>query len=152
MQQLGGALHHLDISPHISALSTVFDLSLHPNLRTLAIRCYGAIGEWYTPEHFDRSRMFQVLLKAAPPTLEQLWLNPALPYRSFEWEALDALLSDPTRFPRLKSAVFRCTANDYEFLRVRVGPGKRSRAVFLVTRTNVIVNLIAQVPEEGGFD
>ncbi|KAJ6551565.1 hypothetical protein B0H19DRAFT_1073249 [Mycena capillaripes] len=121
MQQLGGALHHLDISPHISAvvvngaLSTVFDLSLHPNLRTLAVRYVDF--PWALPEDFDRRQIFQVLLEAAPPTLEQFWLNPALPYRSFEWEALNALLSDPTRFPRLKSVVFGCTANDCEFLR-----------------------------------
>ncbi|KAJ7868835.1 hypothetical protein B0H13DRAFT_2063810 [Mycena leptocephala] len=102
LQQLGGALHYLDIIIGLAFdvdTLTVFDFSLHPNLRTLVIRC--AFG--------DFNGMFSLISRLAVPTLERL---------AFNWAAVDAFLT-PARFPAcgascLNLMTSNCTS---EFLR-----------------------------------
>ncbi|KAJ6551406.1 hypothetical protein B0H19DRAFT_1378147 [Mycena capillaripes] len=112
LQQLGGALRHLDIkltwmlcgTPEADPTS-VFDLALHTSLRTLTIRDFS----W--PQREDIQNHFLALItRLASPALEclafdvDLWL-----YQSLNWAALDAFLS-PARFPLLRRVAFRCSS------------------------------------------
>jgi hypothetical protein len=85
------------ISPRVVDTLTVFDFSLHPNLRTLVIRC--AFGNF--------NGMLSLISRLAAPTLERLTftVNLNLCERSFNWAAVDAFLT-PARFPALRSVVF----------------------------------------------
>ncbi|KAJ6551566.1 hypothetical protein B0H19DRAFT_996156 [Mycena capillaripes] len=86
LQQLGGALHHLDISPRVVEASTVFDLSLHPNLRTLAIR-------HFTPDPVEAlNQIVQFLTRLDAPSLERLSLDLSS-FQTSNWGVLDAFLS-----------------------------------------------------------
>ena len=70
------------ISSHAVDASTVFDLSLHPNLKTLAIHDSSRAD----PEIFDPNPMLQFIVKLAAPTLECLSLDfdPSI-YRGQYW-------------------------------------------------------------------
>jgi len=124
LQQLGGALHHLYItvkcgfraSDNAVDASAVYEFSLHPNLRTLAIRDFLS----GSPDDLDPSHMMRLLTRLAGiPALEclsmdiNLWL-----YQNLDWAALDALLS-AARFPRLRTVAFTCNSRSDrgEFLR-----------------------------------
>ncbi|KAJ6551419.1 hypothetical protein B0H19DRAFT_1236594 [Mycena capillaripes] len=124
LQQLGGALRHFDFiltwTPEASEVDSliVFDLSLHPNLKTLTIRD----KSWYTRHGFDPDQMITLITIFFAPDLECLSLHfvPAL-YRDrvhFDWAALDAFLS-PARFPYLRNVVFAydTDSDELEFLR-----------------------------------
>jgi len=119
LQQAGGALRHLDIGltwlrgVFDADASTVFDLTLHPNLETLAIRDWS----WGVPEDLDPNQMLQLITRLTAPALERLALHLDLSlYRRFNWAALEAFLS-PARFPCLGKVVFKCRDDDSQFLR-----------------------------------
>ncbi|KAF7326361.1 hypothetical protein MVEN_02622400 [Mycena venus] len=118
LQQLGGLLHFdimltwllgaFDADP-----STVFDLSLHPNLKTLTIRdC-----SWGESEELDPNQMVQLMTRLVAPALESLALDVDLSlYQSLDWTVLDDFLSS-TRFPCLRKVAFKCRDSDRQFLR-----------------------------------
>jgi hypothetical protein len=89
------------ISPRAVDTLTVFDFSLHPNLRTLAIRAFG------DTKNLNSNGMFSLISRLAAPTLERLAFIVDLNMcgRSFNWAAVDAFLT-PARFPALRSVVF----------------------------------------------
>ncbi|KAJ7635633.1 hypothetical protein B0H17DRAFT_1280002 [Mycena rosella] len=114
LQQLGPALHHLDITGTWSEeynggyyrtadLLTLFDFSLHPNLKTLAIH--------YANSYHDLSpnQMIQLLTRLKSRALERLALK--MYYLSYDnsdqWTTLDMFLS-PDRFPHLRNIVLKC--------------------------------------------
>jgi hypothetical protein len=83
----------------------MFDLSLHPNLRTLSVF------------HFDTGdfdpAMFTVFIKTlTAPSLEVLSLQivPLMP-GGIEWPALDVFLCSAIRFPRLRMVLFKCSCH-----------------------------------------
>ncbi|KAF7369042.1 hypothetical protein MVEN_00231000 [Mycena venus] len=125
LQQLGPALHHLDImvtwSERYDGMydftvdpSTIFDFSLHRNLKTLAIHYANSYHDFYP------NQMIQLLTKLESPALERLALKTYhLPDDTFnQWTALDRFLS-PDRFPRLRNVVFSCWG-DHEALRAKM--------------------------------
>jgi hypothetical protein len=80
----------------------MFGLSLHPNLRTLAV-FHVDMGD------FDPA-MFMVFIKTLiAPALEVLSLElvPLL-RRGIDWPALDVFLCSAIRFPRLWMVLFKC--------------------------------------------
>ncbi|KAJ7906288.1 hypothetical protein B0H13DRAFT_716833 [Mycena leptocephala] len=101
LRQLGGAVCDLEIT--LKELSvdpiTVFDLSLHPNLKTLIIRGSSRVNNLITSS-------------LVAPALESLSLdfNTSL-YQGRHWETMDAFLIS-ARFPRLHKVVFRCRNSD----------------------------------------
>jgi hypothetical protein len=116
LRQLGGAVCDLEItlkelsgecavscstlfSSHTVDPITVFDLSLHPNLKTLTIRGSSRVNNLITSS-------------LVAPALESLSLdfNTSL-YQGRHWETMDAFLI-PARFPRLHKVVFRCRNSD----------------------------------------
>ncbi|KAJ6551397.1 hypothetical protein B0H19DRAFT_1157480 [Mycena capillaripes] len=114
LQQLGSSLCHLDIMM-TSALG-IFEVDLFSGfdftlltLETLTIRT----AHREDPAHFDPNQMIRLITRLPGPALERLSLelDPAL-YRNvyFDWAALDEFLT-PTRFPRLRSVVFKCTGD-----------------------------------------
>ncbi|KAF7350527.1 hypothetical protein MVEN_01358300 [Mycena venus] len=123
LRRLGGALHHLTITltwfPGSTSVdvdaSTVFEFSLHPNLKTLTI----CDCPWTGPG-FDPNRMFQFIATLESPSLERLMLdllNLSL-YRESDWASFDAFLTS-SRFPHLRKVVFTRLRwdGDYQFLR-----------------------------------
>ncbi|KAF7334393.1 hypothetical protein MVEN_02268300 [Mycena venus] len=112
MQQLGGTLHHLDFdlsyladltywSPNVDP-STIFNLALHPNLKTLTIRDDGYRND------FDPDQLFQLIMGLAAFTLERFSLDLDLShFENLNWAALDTFLCAP-RFPRLRSVIVKC--------------------------------------------
>ncbi|KAJ6469448.1 hypothetical protein C8R45DRAFT_1017079 [Mycena sanguinolenta] len=120
LQQIGGELHHLDLTVHgtspymthngVETLKMI-DLSLHPNLGTLRI----SDDSWADAEAQSLLPWIpKVLMKLAAPTLECLTLELDLSRRAYEnldWAALDEFLS-PVRFPRLHSVVVKCEQHD----------------------------------------
>jgi hypothetical protein len=103
------------ISPRADIATTVFDLSLHPNLRTMTIRD----SSWGAPDQFDPEPMILLICRLAARALEcfSLDLNLSL-YWTFNWAALDAFLC-PERFPRLRSVIITDHGghdNTHEFL------------------------------------
>ncbi|KAF7352675.1 hypothetical protein MVEN_01233300 [Mycena venus] len=107
LQKLGGAIRHLEITvTWLTGLETiapsVFDLSLHRNLRTMTIRDCSSPN---SRGEFDPSPMIPFIDKLVAPALECLVLDLDLRfYRTFNWEALDTTLC-LTRFPRLRRIV-----------------------------------------------
>ncbi|KAJ7824568.1 hypothetical protein B0H13DRAFT_2123879 [Mycena leptocephala] len=117
LQQLGPALHHLDITVAWSEKHnggygrtvdplTLFDFSLYPNLKTLDIH--------YANSYHDLSpnQTIQLLTRLKSRALERLALKMPAPYypsyrNSDQWTALDMFLS-PDRFPHLRNVVFKC--------------------------------------------
>ncbi|KAF7377682.1 hypothetical protein MSAN_00191200 [Mycena sanguinolenta] len=101
LQQIGGALHHLEIAARIKwfydvDLLALFDLTLHPNLRTLLIRD--------TPDRLNLAELISLLTLLASPSLERISLVADLSLAmdvNLDWTTLDGLLS-PVRFPHLK--------------------------------------------------
>jgi hypothetical protein len=83
----------------------VFDFSLHPNLRTLAIRT----------KDLNSDGMFSLISRLAAPTLERLAfiVDRNMCDRSFNWAAVDAFLT-PARFPALRSVVFESHGFQFE--------------------------------------
>ncbi|KAF8201179.1 hypothetical protein K438DRAFT_1965701 [Mycena galopus ATCC 62051] len=117
MQQLAGTLSHLDITltcnhrPFDIDASIVYDLSLHPNLRTLVIRDF---SRFLPDDHnADRVRTMRVITRLAAPTLESLSID--FDRWIFNWDALDALLSTG-RFPHLREVIFKSTDDQFKFL------------------------------------
>jgi len=121
LQQLGGALRHFDIAVQWSPMAavdapTVFDFSLHPNLKTLVIRDRSWGG-------FDRNQLHLWMSTLAAPALERLVLTLDLTLydRHCNWAALDAFLCS-ARFPALRNVVFKCgnhaghSSDNHEFL------------------------------------
>ncbi|KAJ7237449.1 hypothetical protein B0H12DRAFT_106898 [Mycena haematopus] len=130
MQQLGGALRHLDIelsnregvypsparyyqvSLTLVGSSTadhaaVFDLALHPNLKTLIIHD----EPFGLPEAFDPELLFRLVRSLASPALEHLSLElDLLYYEHFDWTALVLFLSG-TRFPNLGRVMVKCSSH-----------------------------------------
>ncbi|KAJ6580967.1 hypothetical protein B0H19DRAFT_1251237 [Mycena capillaripes] len=113
-----GALHHLDITLHAYDYtedevhpsgvfdSTLFDLSLHPNLLTLHINHFGWTDDQAT-------QMITMIMNLAASALEHLSLDLDLGqsvYQSLDWAPLDAFLTQ-ARFLRLKSVNFRCNTH-----------------------------------------
>ncbi|KAF7330375.1 60S ribosomal protein L20-B [Mycena venus] len=91
-------LQHLDITLKDVVLWSVFDLSLHPSLQTLAIRDSSKSDS----NELDSNQMMALITGLAAPALESLSLdlNLAL-YHNLDWAALDKFLS-AARFPRLR--------------------------------------------------
>jgi hypothetical protein len=83
----------------------MFDLSLHPNLRTLAVFHFDT-------EDFDPARFMVFIKTLTAPALEVLSfeLIPLLP-RGIDWPALDAFLCSAIRFPRLRMVLFKCSCH-----------------------------------------
>jgi hypothetical protein len=83
----------------------MFDLSLHPNLRTLTVVHFDT-GD------FDPARFMGFIKTLTAPALEVLSLEivPLL-RRSIEWPALDAFLCSEIRFPRLRMVLFKCSCH-----------------------------------------
>ncbi|KAJ6582096.1 hypothetical protein B0H19DRAFT_1252234 [Mycena capillaripes] len=107
LQQIGGALRHLDISmtgfseTFDADLSAVFDLSLHSNLKTLIVRD----RSWGYPDANRDWQIISLITRLSAPTFESLLLDLNLPiYQSFTWAALDAFLSSGS-FPCLRKVV-----------------------------------------------
>ncbi|KAJ7253757.1 hypothetical protein B0H12DRAFT_1116499 [Mycena haematopus] len=114
LQQIGNELHHFDFTVHgTSEYSTsnglealeMIDLSLHQNLKTLCIHD----SSWINSE--ATLWIPKIIMKLGAPTLERLTLEldlcrPAC--EELDWAALDAFLSSPVRFPRLRRVVVKC--------------------------------------------
>jgi hypothetical protein len=81
----------------------MFDLSLHPNLRTLAVFHIDMGG-------FDPARFMVFIKTLTAPSLEVLSLDlvPLL-RRGIDWPALDVFLCSAIRFPRLRMVLFKCS-------------------------------------------
>ncbi|KAJ7901603.1 hypothetical protein B0H13DRAFT_2027673 [Mycena leptocephala] len=108
LQQARGAIRHLNINLTylLGAPShLMFDLSLHPNLRTLSVYHYDT-GD------YDPTRFMVFIKTLAAPALELLSfeLFPLLP-RGIDWPALDAFLCSEIRFPRLRMVLFKCSCH-----------------------------------------
>ncbi|KAF8179594.1 hypothetical protein K438DRAFT_1938466 [Mycena galopus ATCC 62051] len=125
LQQLGPALHHLDIavtwseaydgaSDYTVDPLTLFDFSLHPNLKTLAINYANSYSK------LSPNQMIQLLTKLESRALERLALKIYHPSydNSDQWTALDMFLS-PDRFPRLRNVVLRCCSG-HEAVRAKL--------------------------------
>ncbi|KAJ7773521.1 hypothetical protein B0H14DRAFT_2474974 [Mycena olivaceomarginata] len=116
LQQVGCALRHLQVTFHgksdIDAW-TVYDLSLHPNLRTLVINYLSHVSfeEW---SHIRLMALITSLV--AGPALESLTIYFSATVSTFDWEALEASLS-LARFPRLRKVLIECKHNDAQFVR-----------------------------------
>ncbi|KAJ6466934.1 hypothetical protein C8R45DRAFT_1020519 [Mycena sanguinolenta] len=104
LQQLGGALHHLEISLIRARIKWFYDIDLlalfdptpHPNLRTLIIRDVRG--------RLDLAELISLLTVLASPSLERLSLVADLSLAmdtNLDWTTFDGLLS-PARFPRLR--------------------------------------------------
>jgi hypothetical protein len=80
----------------------MFDLSLHPNLRTLAVFNFHTVD-------FDPAKFMVFIKTLTAPALEVLSLElvPLL-RRGIDWPALDAFLCSEIRFPRLRMVLFKC--------------------------------------------
>ncbi|KAJ7716357.1 hypothetical protein B0H14DRAFT_3012961 [Mycena olivaceomarginata] len=116
LQQLGGALLHLSIDmARLPDPSTVFDLKMHPNLKTLTVRDAIPLRP---PDNFDPNQFIRLIKRLAAPDLERLSLILELRlYESLDWAALDQFLSTD-RFPRMRSVVVVASADpDKEFVR-----------------------------------
>jgi hypothetical protein len=102
------------IQQHTVDPLTVFDLSIHPNLKTLSIHD----RSWADPEEFDDKHLIPFVTKLAAPTLEVVSFHLDLTlYRALDWSPLDAFFS-PARFPSLARVAFVHSApQDVEFLR-----------------------------------
>ncbi|KAJ7902616.1 hypothetical protein B0H14DRAFT_2666831 [Mycena olivaceomarginata] len=123
LQQIGGALRHLELSAgwsftdsHMATLAWL-DLSPHPELKSLAIV---APPRGYSGD-FGPGQVLPLLMMLSAPSLEQLELDfTSLPLdQSADWAALDALLSS-ARFSRLRSVtvVLLPDDGDAEFMRM----------------------------------
>ncbi|KAJ7856631.1 hypothetical protein B0H14DRAFT_2752261 [Mycena olivaceomarginata] len=95
--------------------STVFDLKMHPNLKTLTVRDAIPLRP---PDNFDPNQFIRLIKRLAAPDLERLSLILELRlYESLDWAALDQFLSTD-RFPRMRSVVVVASADpDKEFVR-----------------------------------
>ncbi|KAF7369105.1 hypothetical protein MVEN_00237700 [Mycena venus] len=117
LQELGGNLYHLDIAlswswKTFANPATVYDLSLHPNLKTLAISDYSE----YPLENSDPNPMTPFITRLTTPALECFLLDLHLSmYQNMDWAALDEFFS-PARLPRLRTVLCR-SRGDQTFLR-----------------------------------
>ncbi|KAF7377646.1 hypothetical protein MSAN_00187500 [Mycena sanguinolenta] len=109
LQQLGGALRNLDITLidatmnwfYETDLLALFDLSLHPNLRTLVIRDPSGT--------LDPRELVSLMNRLEAAAFERLLLVVDLSMEiimGIEWDALDVFLS-PERFPRLRNVTLK---------------------------------------------
>ncbi|KAJ6456186.1 hypothetical protein C8R45DRAFT_1035204 [Mycena sanguinolenta] len=109
MRKIGSTLCHLDIdlkNPEADHPS-VFDLTLHPNLKTLIIRDepYGPLEDFYT------DCLLIIVKSLVAPTLEHLSMKLDVGfYEDFDWAALDEFLSE-SRFPNLRRVVINCSSH-----------------------------------------
>jgi hypothetical protein len=77
-------------------------LSLHPNVRTLAVFHFDT-------EEFDPATFMVFIKTLTAPALEVLSLELVLLLlRGIDWPALDAFLCSMIRFPRLRMVLFKC--------------------------------------------
>ncbi|KAJ7841056.1 hypothetical protein B0H14DRAFT_2783596 [Mycena olivaceomarginata] len=118
LQKVGGALRHLELDVHVkSDLDSwnVYDLSLHPHLRTLSVRYFSqGIAELEASFH---ARLLALITKlVAGPALESLTIYFRATVSTFDWGALGAFLSS-ARFPRLREVVIECTPGEVQFVR-----------------------------------
>ncbi|KAJ7176675.1 hypothetical protein C8R46DRAFT_1213260 [Mycena filopes] len=112
LQQLGGAVRHLDITFRTSLLANdvhpeaVFNFALHPSLRTLTLRDQSWTAQ--DPAQMDSSsHLIKLLSPLDAPELERIELEiPLSLYNDggFDWPALDLLLSS-SRFRSLRKVV-----------------------------------------------
>ncbi|KAJ7217403.1 hypothetical protein B0H12DRAFT_339948 [Mycena haematopus] len=110
LQQLGGVLHYLEIEVtwtpgnYWAPASAVFDLALHPNLKTLVISDHSDLS------YFDPNQMTRLITRLTGPALERLSLSVySRQYQNLlMWAALDAFLCSPRRFPHLRTVALRC--------------------------------------------
>ncbi|KAF8201105.1 hypothetical protein K438DRAFT_1821383, partial [Mycena galopus ATCC 62051] len=114
MQRLGRSLRHLEIAlirtpPSPVDVSTVFDLTLHPNLQTLTI-----IDDPFQP--VGPCQFFRLIGSLTAPKLERLslCLDLLLYQKLPAWGPLDSLLASP-RFPNLRSVAVGCTKHLISF-------------------------------------
>ncbi|KAJ7319026.1 hypothetical protein DFH08DRAFT_1086367 [Mycena albidolilacea] len=118
LQKVGGALRHLELSVHVkSDLDSwnVYDLSLHPHLRTLSIRYLSqGIAELEASFHVRLLALITKLI--AGPALESLSIYFRATVSTFDWGALEAFLSS-ARFPRLREVVIECKPGEVQFRR-----------------------------------
>ncbi|KAF8201288.1 hypothetical protein K438DRAFT_1965790 [Mycena galopus ATCC 62051] len=106
LQQIGGALHHLDIDLE-KLPQFVVGFSLHPHLRILVIRWWDM-----TP-----AAMISFMRSLAGLPLERLSLDIDLDcFRTFNWAAVDVFLS-PVRYPFRRSVKFWCMGDEDKLLR-----------------------------------
>ncbi|KAJ7883411.1 hypothetical protein B0H14DRAFT_3432867 [Mycena olivaceomarginata] len=118
LQKVGSALRHLELAVHVkSDLNSwnVYDLSLHPHLRTLSIRYFSRwIAELEPSFHI---RLLALITKlVAGPALESLSIYFSATASTFDWGALGTFLSS-ARFPRLREVVIECTPGEVQFVR-----------------------------------
>ncbi|KAJ6598473.1 hypothetical protein DFH09DRAFT_58459, partial [Mycena vulgaris] len=121
LEQLGSALRHLDfIITWVLDYSdvdptTVFDLSIHTNLKTLTIQD----RSWADPEEFNDKHFIPFITKLAAPSLESISFDLDLSlYRALNWAPFDAFFASAARFPVLRTVIFTRTAPyDRDFLR-----------------------------------
>ncbi|KAJ7040708.1 hypothetical protein C8F04DRAFT_1253631 [Mycena alexandri] len=99
LRQLSG-IHTLNICVSVSDddPTTIFNLALHPNLKTLGVTIFAGRG--------DLGRLIPLLSTLPTPALIEHFSLALHPHsiKTFEWGPLDEFLS-PTRFPRLRSVV-----------------------------------------------
>ncbi|KAF7350528.1 hypothetical protein MVEN_01358400 [Mycena venus] len=120
LRRLGDTLQHLSITLTWLLMtadlgSIVFNLSLHPNLKSLVI----TDSSWPRPGDFDPNRMIQLITRLAAPALEHLTLdllNLSF-YRNSDWASLDAFLAS-ARFQCLRKVALRSRNDgDSQFFR-----------------------------------
>jgi hypothetical protein len=92
---------------------TAYDLSFHPNLRTLVIDCFSRVSAEFN------YCLIGLIKRLAAPALESLsiyFVRDDTAVRTVNWGALDAFLS-PARFPRLRKVLIDCSADEFQFVR-----------------------------------
>ncbi|KAJ6466882.1 hypothetical protein C8R45DRAFT_480008 [Mycena sanguinolenta] len=108
LKQLGRTVHHLEFSLDWQSQNTgvdpltLFDLSLHPELKVLAI----LDPSFGYSKHFGPEQVLPLLTTLVAPNLERLRLdlNREM-YQPADWMSIEALLC-PARFPCLRSVMF----------------------------------------------
>ncbi|KAJ7841059.1 hypothetical protein B0H14DRAFT_2783603 [Mycena olivaceomarginata] len=113
LQKVGGALRSLEITVSDRDAWNAYDLSFHPNLRTLVIDCFSHVSAEFN------YRLIGLLKRLTAPALESLsiyFVRDDTAVRTVNWGALDAFLS-PVRFPWLRKVLIDCSADEFQFVR-----------------------------------
>ncbi|KAF8189913.1 hypothetical protein K438DRAFT_1832310 [Mycena galopus ATCC 62051] len=115
LQQVGRSLDHLDITLDGDKFnfvgSTVFNWSLHPHLKTLAIRVHDYSSWWFMRRH---QQIVLWIRRLKAPALESLTLDlDKVHYQNLEWPSLDVFLSSAA-FPLLRCVVLEQHGSESE--------------------------------------
>ncbi|KAJ6486728.1 hypothetical protein C8R45DRAFT_995654 [Mycena sanguinolenta] len=109
LKQLGSHLYHLEIDLYGMILedvdpSSVFDLTLHPNLQTLTVR----------DDMPDQDTLFRVVTRLVAPNLERMSVHLDPLYQNWDhWVTLDGFFNG-ARFSSLQTVKFMCYRPDHE--------------------------------------